>query len=195
MFFIASLALAVISCKKNGPEAVTPPSAGSEEKLPISIALSVDTKATDAAYEAGDKVGIYVSYEAALASADNYIDNECFTLTDGAWKSSDGLYWADNSTAADFYCYYPYGTPVDAKAYAFAVKADQSTLADYKASDFLWGKTMGALPSASAVAIKTAHLMSNILVYLEPGDGFTAEEFAASEKSVKINNVSSMNYN
>lgn len=183
---IPVLVLAMVSCNKNNTDPVT---SAPEDKLPINIALSVDTKATDAAYEAGDKVGIYVSYEDALAATGNYLDNNCFTLTDGAWTSSAEIYWADHTTAADFYCYYPYGTPIDATAYAFAVKADQSAIADYKASDFLWGKTLDASPSSAAVAIKTAHVMSNIHVYLEAGDGFTAEEFAAAEKSVKINGV------
>ena len=186
LFALPALMLVLVSCNKNNTEPVTPTP---EDKLPINIALSVETKATDAAYEAGDKVGIYVSYEDELAVSGNYLDNNCFTLTDGAWASSKDIYWADHTTTADFYCYYPYGTPVDATAYAFAVKADQSAIADYKASDFLWGKTLDVSPSSSAVAIKTAHVMSSIHVYLEAGDGFTAEEFAAAEKFVKINGV------
>lgn len=181
--------LALVSCKKNNAEPIVPPAPVPEEKIPIKVALSVDTKATDAAYEDGDKVGVFVSYEDALAASGNYLDNKAFTLKDGVWTSSEVLYWADNTTMADFYCYYPYGTPVNATAYTFHVKADQSALDDYKASDFLWGKTLDASPTASAVAIKTAHVMSNILIYLEPGDGFTAEEFAAAQKTVKINNV------
>lgn len=183
------MVLALVSCKKNNVDPIVPPAPVPEEKVPIKIALSVETKATDAAYEDGDKVGVYVSYEDALAASGSYLDNKAFTLMDGSWTSSEGLYWADNTTTADFYCYYPYGTPVNATAYTFHVKSDQSALADYKASDFLWGKTLDASPTSSAVAIKTAHLLSNILIYLEPGAGFTLEEFAAAQKAVKINNV------
>ena len=176
----------MVSCNKNNIAPISPVPTP-EDKLPIN--LSVDTKATEASYEAGDKVGIYVSYEDALTASGNYLDNNCFTLTNGVWTSSKDIYWADHTTTADFYCYYPYGTPVDATAYPFAVKSDQSTLGDYKASDFLWGKTLDASPSSAFVAIKTAHMMSSIHIYLEAGDGFTADEFAAAEKTVKINGV------
>ena len=189
IYVILSIAFAIVSCGGKNIDPEPPVPLPPLEKLPVNIALSVDTKATEAAYEAGDKVGIYISYEDELLDSGNYLDNECFTLTDGAWVSSEGLYWADNTNLADFYCYYPYGTPVDATAYSFAVKADQSSLDDYKASDFLWGKTLDASPSTEAVAIKTAHILSNIHIYLEAGDGFTAEEFAEAEKSVKINSV------
>ena len=185
----AVMMAAFISCDKKIEGPVTPPEPQPEEKLPINIALSVATKATDAAYESGDMVGIYVSYADALDSSNNYLDNQCFTLTDGAWTSSKEIYWADQTTTADFYCYYPYGSPVDAKTYQFSVKADQSSIENYKASDFLWGKKVDVSPSEKVVAMSTAHVMSNILLYIEPGDGFTAEEFAAAEKTVKLNGL------
>jgi hypothetical protein len=185
----AVMMAAFISCDKKIEGPVPPPEPQPEEKLPINIALSVATKATDAAYESGDKVGIYVSYADALDSSNNYLDNQCFTLTDGAWTSSKEIYWADQTTTADFYCYYPYGSPVDAKIYQFNVKADQSSIENYKASDFLWGKKVDVSPSEKVVAMSTAHVMSNILLYIEPGDGFTAEEFAAAEKTVKLNGL------
>ena len=69
------------------------------------------------------------------------------------------------------------------------MKSDQSALENYKASDFLWGKRSGALPGGGAVAISTSHILSNILIYLKPGDGFTDSEFAAAVKTVKLGNV------
>ena len=80
-------------------------------------------------------------------------------------------------------------TAIDATAYNFTVKSDQTSRANYAASDFLWGRTIGAAPGTGAVSIRTSHIMSNILVYLEPGDGFTSQEFAAAQKSVTIGNV------
>ena len=37
--------------------------------------------------------------------------------------------------------------------------------------------------------IVTSHLMSNLLVYLKPGKGFTEEEFAAANKQLTVGNV------
>ena len=176
--------LSVIACTKQ--ETLAPQQ---KDQLPIELSLSVQTKATDAAYENGDNVGIYVSYESALAASSNYIDNKKFTLSAGKWTSDTEIYWKDKETPADFYCYYPYGAIADATSYSFAVKSDQSALENYKASDFLWGKRSGALPGGGAVAISTSHILSNILIYLKPGEGFTDSEFAAAVKTVKLGNV------
>ena len=59
-------------------------------------------------------------------------------------------------------------------------------MANYKASEFLWGKVAGIAPTEEAVNITTNHTFSNALVILKPGDGFTEESLAAATKSVKI---------
>ena len=184
--FILMLAasMAAMSCDKDQS-----PVEQTEDRLPIQLSLSLQTKVTDATFESGDKIGVYVTYNGALDPYNNYVDNEGYTLEGSRWVPDKQIYWADKTTTADFYCYYPYGTPVDATAYNFTVKSDQSARANYVASDFLWGRTLGAAPGTSSVAIRTSHIMSNILVYLQPGDGFTAQEFAAADKVVRIGNV------
>ena len=77
---ITAAILSALACTKQEPSAST-------DRLPIELALSVQTKATDAAYENGDNVGIYVSYESALAASSNYVDNKKFTLTSGIWTA------------------------------------------------------------------------------------------------------------
>lgn len=184
--FILMFAASLVAASCNKAEA---PVAPSEDKLPIELSLSLQTKATDASFENGDKIGVYVTYNGYLDAYDNYVNNAGYTLTANKWVADEEIYWADKTNTADFYCYYPYGTPVDATAYNFTVKSDQSNRVNYAASDFLWGRTLAAAPGAGAVSIRTSHIMSNILVYLEPGDGFTPQEFAAAEKTVTIGNV------
>lgn len=163
-------------------------------RIPINISMGVWTKVTDAAYEQGDQTGIYVvnntesGESGTLANSGNYVDNMRFTYTDN-WAPDTEIYWADKTTKADFYCYFPYGTPADVTAYPFSVRADQSSLENYKASEFLWGKAAGISPTADAVPIITNRSMSNMLIYLQPGNGFTEETFAAASKSVRICNV------
>ena len=189
LFFTAALAFAAFaSCQKEQP-LQEQTSAPAEDRLPIELSLNLVSKATDASYENGDKIGVYVSYQTSLAPSGNYVNNKAFTLEDGSWEAEEKIYWADKTNTADFYCYYPYGTPVNATAYNFAVRSDQSTKAAYAASDFLWGRPLAVAPGPGTVAITTAHIMSNILVYLAPGEGFTAEEFAAAQKVVKLGNV------
>lgn len=180
-FYLAALAATLISCDSIE---ISVPQA-EEQKIPISISTTL-TRATDSAFEAGDKVGIFVVNEPnALATSGNHVDNMCFTFST-TWTPDTPIYWLDQTTKADFYCYYPYAESANTAAHAFATKANQSQLADYKASEFLWGKTTGVAPTEEAVNITTNHTFSNALVILKPGDGFTEESLAAATKSVKI---------
>lgn len=192
LFLFALVAMMLCSCSKSGNNEKIPLPVKPTE-IPINVSMGVWTRATDTAYESGDKVGIYVvnyngSTAGTLQSSGNHVDNMRFSYTT-KWTPDTEIYWKDQTTKADFYCYYPYGSPADISAYAFTTKADQSKLADYKASEFLWGKATGMNPTANAVPITTNRSMSNMLIYVVAGKGFTAETLAAANKSVKISNV------
>ncbi len=180
----------LVGCKEPLPEEPIIP----EGKLPINLSLST-TRANDSAYEAGDQIGLYVANYAdgvatQLANSGNHVNNMQFTLNDNSWTPATKIYWKDKSTRADFYAYYPYqSTVADVTALPVSVQADQSSEDNYWASDLLWGKTSGVAPTESAVNIATSHALSNLLIYVEPGYGFTAESLAAADVSVEINNV------
>lgn len=159
-----------------------------DKKMPINISTTI-TRATDTAFEEDDKVGIFVVNQPnQLSTTGNHVDNMGFTYN-GKWTPDEEIYWLDKSTKVDFYCYYPYAESANTTAHAFATKADQSALANYKASEFLWGKTTGVAPTEEAVNITTNHTFSNALITLKPGDGFTEASLAAATKSVKICDV------
>lgn len=196
LFILSSLAI-LSSCsegEKPDPPKPKPPTPPAEQtKIPINIATGAWTKATDSGFETGDKVGIYVvNYTGAtspgtLASTGNHATNIGFTYGT-AWTADTQIYWKDQTTKADFYCYYPYVSTIsDISAYPFNVKTNQSVLADYKASDLLWGKAAGISPTSDPVQITVKHVMSNLIVKLTPGNGFTAAELAAAV--VKIKNL------
>ena len=182
LFTLMAAVAAMVSCSDKVENVPTTPET---DRLPINISTTL-TRATDSAFEAGDKVGIFVVNEPnALTSSGNHVDNMGFTYST-KWTPDTPIYWLDQTTKADFYCYYPYAATANTEAHAFATKADQSSLANYKASEFLWGKTTGIAPTEEAVNITTNHTFSNALVILKPGDGFTEESLAAATKSVKI---------
>jgi len=192
LFLFALVAMMLCSCSKSGNNEKIPLPVKPTE-IPINVSMGVWTRATDTSYESGDKVGIYVvnydgSTAGTLQSSGNHVDNMRFSYTT-KWTPDTEIYWKDQTTKADFYCYYPYGSPADISAYAFTTKADQSKLADYKASEFLWGKATGITPPANAVPIITNRSMCNMLIYVVAGEGFTAETLAAANKSVKISSV------
>lgn len=170
-----------------------PPTPPVVQKVPISLncGLSAATRATDTGYDRGDRIGLYVvnyngSTPGTLLQNGNHVDNMRFTY-DGTWTSASTIYWKDENTPADFYCYYPYGTPTDITAHTFSVQADQSTSSAYKASEFLYGKATKVSPTEKAVNIMTYHSFSCALIKIAAGNGFTEESLAAANVSVKLN--------
>lgn len=186
-FFIFSV-LALAGCNHLNPQ---PESC----QMPIRISMGFWTRVTDNAFEPGDKAGIYVvnyngSQPGTLTTTGNYVDNTVFNYTT-TWEAENQLYWLDKTTKADFYCYIPAGTPISVESHSFSVKTDQSSLTNYKASEFLWGKAAGISPTEQVVPITTNRVMSNMLIYLKAGKGYTDETFAQAEKTVTITNVKS----
>lgn len=164
------------------------------DHLKINFTVDIRTKVSDTFFDKNDEVGIFIvnnngDQEGTLSSSGNHYDNVKFAYSGSRWTSSAELYWMDKSTPAVFYCYHPYGTPSNVTEYQFEVKSNQSTLANYKASDFVWGKTSPVAPTDELIQIATNHLMSNILVYVKPGNGFTEESLSAAKVSVQIRNV------
>ena len=188
--------LCCMSCGGSGDPAVpdTPTPDKPNEKLPISISTSI-TRATETAFESGDKVGLFVvnrntdGSAATLNTSGNYVDNMLYSYSN-VWTPATEIYWKDDKTHADFYLYYPYRQQVESvTAMPFSTKADQSAEADYKAGDLLIGSTLNAAPSSSAVRIETKHVMSLVDIVIKPGAGFTESTLAAANVRVSLNNI------
>lgn len=205
LFIGLLISIALCSCSSgsdgyNDPE--TPeqqPANQTEAKLRINISASassiIESRATETAFEANDEIGLYVVSRTSdgtagvLAASGNYVDNMRFTYS-GTWTPDTQIYWQDNTTHADFYLYYPYAASVSSvTAMPFSLKADQSQEADYKACDLLIGSTANVAPTETAVSINAKHVMSQIRIIVEAGNGFTAESLAAANVSVKVNGI------
>lgn len=192
VFLLISLAMA---CGKNQDVKPTPqdeanPTPTDETRIPINISFPI-TKVTDVAYESGDIVGLYVVNEGtALASSGNHANNVAYTFDGSAWSATTELYWKDQSTKASFYCYYPrLGSVTDVSAIPCAVNANQSTPAGYKSSELLWGSRENVAPTSDVVNITTTHRMSNLLVYIAPGNGYTTESIKQENIEILLNNL------
>lgn len=196
-------ALALCACSSGGsgtgdePDVPTPPTEG--KRIPINIGMTVNdrenTRVTDLAFESGDKIGVFVvnrnadGTAQALKPSGNHVDNMRFTYN-GTWTPDSPIYWTDDKTNADFYIYYPYtATVADVAAMPFSVSADQGTEAAYKAGDVIIGSRANVAPTDAAVMIDARHAMSQMLITLVPGNGFTAESLAAADVSVRVNGV------
>ncbi|MDE6631840.1 MAG: fimbrillin family protein [Muribaculaceae bacterium] len=194
ILFILVALQAGCSGEQDSLEPIPTPNPPVQEKLEIKISPSVSgSRATDYGFETGDCIGLYVvNYSGGnpgtLSDSDNHVSNMRFSY-DGIWTPDSQVTWVDNETHADFYVYYPYSSVKSVDAYEFAVNKDQSTESAYKASDLMTGKTINVAPTASAIEIPVSHTMSRASIYLEPGNGFTAETLSKSDISVRINGV------
>lgn len=194
-FIIAAL-MFVISCGENTteqpdpapkptPEDPTPEDPTPEDPTPSEqqeIKLNF-THIDENMFCDGDMLGIYVvnctnNFDNPLLDSGNYVDNVCMTYYDGNWNSDDILYWYDDSTGADVYCYTPYVADIKSVTKCpISVKADQREPANLRASDILWGMASHWQPYFSpTVEIKMNHITSRLVVRIEPGNGFTYEE-------------------
>ncbi len=189
--FLATFFLVSCSSGSDGDEPIPEPPV--IRKIPISLSCVVPaaTRVSDTGYEKDDKIGLYVvSYNGntpgTLLQSGNSVDNMCFTYN-GTWTPTSPIYWKDETTPADFYCYYPYATPANITAFTFSVKPDQSTLNAYKASEFLYGKASKIYPTEEAVNITTQHLFSCAVIKIAAGNGFTEESLANASVSIKLN--------
>ena len=163
-------------------------------------------------FEAGDRIGVFMSYSVSGDGADDnygdgasenpngdnsqeiviYLDNQAFTaLNTGAgvleWKSGDKLWWKDDSTPADFRCYYPYSEEATGKQMLnCGVSADQRTHKAFSESDILWGESLGVEPTAECVELMTAHRTGQVVVELVPGKGYDKTSLAGAVESLVL---------
>lgn len=195
-FGILACSLLALAACSSGSSSDPPSSTGQEsKKLPIHINTSIDTRVINNSFEEGDNIGLFVvNYNAdgsagTLNATGNHVNNMKYTYN-GTWTPASPTYWKDNTTHADFYLYYPYtGSIGDVNAMPWNVNADQSTSAKYKSADLLIGKTTNVAPTETAVKIDAKHVMSQMVVSLKPGNGFTEESLGKAKISVKINRL------
>ncbi len=125
------------ACSAGEEEQPKQPETPSVKRIPITLNCvasntnvnaieGVHTRVTDWGYENQDKIGLYVvnyngTTPGTLQNSGNHVDNMRFTY-DGTWTPDKEIYWKDESTKADFYCYFPYSTLSDISAHSFSVK-------------------------------------------------------------------------
>lgn len=161
------------ACSSQTDEPVSTP--GETEVSFLALHPSQQTRTDDNGFVAGDRIGIYMTAaDAAVQSGGNELNNELFNRSGAAWKSERKVYW--NEGAHDVYAYYPYIQPIDdVEEVPFSVSTDQSSEANYFASDLLWASTKGVAASVSPVPLSFSHRMSRVIVQLAKGDDFEGE--------------------
>ena len=154
------------------------------------------TKATETAFEAGDKIGVYITgYEndkpLALQLGGNYKNNIPIIFDGSQWVATPTIYWSGGKY--DVFAYYPLGTPSSVNEMTFSIALDQTieetdnTLSAYEASDFLYAFKKGVTANDGSVDLQFKHKMSKFTVNIIKGEDF--EGNIPSEMTVLIHNT------
>lgn len=177
---------------------------GSGAREPLNLQAEINqqyvTRVNDNGFADGDHIGVFVTNYSngeatALKVTGNHADNVRFTYdhASGTWTGATQLYWKDKVTPIDAYGYYPFDEELSSvTAYPFTVQRNQrdqvqgETMYGYEASDFLWAKVEGVVPTAAAVTLRHKHIMAGIQVNLVEGTGFLEGEWAEAEKQVLV---------
>lgn len=142
------------------------------------------TKATETAFEAGDKIGVYITEYSgekplALQLGGNYKNNNPVIYDGSEWTADPVIYWGDNKY--NVYAYYPFCEPSSVDELPFTVAQDQTTvrsatsLGGYEASDFLYAIAKGVTSEDGKVDLLFKHKMSKFTVNLKKGNDFEGD--------------------
>lgn len=159
LFTIAAAGIIAMSCGKEPATQPTP------EKLSIKLSASLYqfTKATDTAFEDGDKISVNIF------NPECYLYNAQFTYTGGQLTSATPYEWyEDTEVEATVTAMYPASYTMEgfAATQSFMVNADQSTKVGYASSDLLLA-TAKTYPTAEAVNLPFKHALSKIVVNVD----------------------------
>lgn len=178
--FISAIAIlaAITGCNKIETPAVT-----DDGTMRFNVAHPA-TKATETAFEAGDKIGVYITgYQdgkpLALQLGGNYKNNNPVTYDGTSWTADPVIYWGEGKY--DVFAYYPFMIPESVDELPFSVALDQrvmetaDALSAYEASDFLYAVKKGVTSADGEVELMFKHKMSKLTVNLIKGADYEGD--------------------
>ena len=174
---LAIAALLMVSCENSEDIPIV-----EDGVMQIEVLHPSATRATETAFESGDKIGLYATeYNGDVASplqiSGNWANNVATTYNGTTWIPAKKIFWSENKM--DVYGYYPYMTPTSIDEHLWSVQLDQSTpetedaLSGYEASDFLWGKATGVSQTDGDVQLEFKHICAKMVIKLVRGEKFT----------------------
>ena len=174
MIFAAIAALALTACSNDDDIKV-----GGDNAILLTSSLNVaETRAaTDiqtSAFDAGETVDVYITENNGGNNPTTYPQPiEYTTGAGGALTVGTQYYYPTSGNGVNIYALYP---ATAATGELFTIADDQSTDANYKASDLMYGKPASnpVSPSANAVDIQFTHLLSKVTINLKPGVNVTS---------------------
>lgn len=182
LFLLALVAAATMaSCNgKVSPEA-------QDDKVAVQFGSSITaSRAVNDKWTAGDQIGIFMVEENEVLSKDAIredADNIAYK-TDGSGAFSpaaeeETIYFPMDGDV-DFYAYYPYTPEVN----DYRIALDLTDQSNQEALDLMFAKVSGCNKSNPKVELQFSHLLSNLILEVQPGTGLTQADLA--ELTVKV---------
>ena len=186
-FALALLAGAMVSCST---EDIAPSTQNDKVAVQFTGGINVNTRAAGVAWADGDRIGIFMTGADQSLSADAIqegVDNVCYqTSGSSAFSPISGgktIFFPIDGDV-DFYSYYPQTTVSDYKV-ALNV-ADQTS---QEAIDFMYAQTKGCHKSIPQVELKFNHMLSNLVLNVQPGNGLTEDDLNKLKVTIKDQNT------
>ncbi len=187
LFVLALLAGAMVSCNTEDTTSTTP---NGKVAVQFTGGISVNTRAAGVAWANGDRIGIFMTGANQSLSADAIkegVDNVCYQTSGSiAFSPISGgktIYYPIDGDV-DFYSYYPYTTVSDYKV-ALNV-ADQT---NQEAIDFMYAKTTGCNKATPQVDLRFSHMLSRLILNVQPGNGLTEDDLNKLTVTIKDQNT------
>ena len=187
LFVLALLAGAMVSCNTEDTTSTTP---NGKVAVQFTGGISVNTRASGLAWADGDRIGIFMTGANQSLSADAIkegVDNVCYQTSGSiAFSPISGgktIYYPIDGDV-DFYSYYPHTTVSDYKV-ALNV-ADQT---NQEAIDFMYAKTTGYNKANPQVDLRFNHMLSKLVLNVQPGNGLTQDDLNKLTVTIKDQNT------
>ena len=187
LFVLALLAGAMVSCNTEDTASTTQ---NGKVAVQFTGGISVNTRAAGLAWADGDRIGIFMTEAGKTLSADvikESVDNVCYQSNGSiAFSPISGgktIYYPIDGDV-DFYSYYPQTTVSDYKV-ALNV-ADQT---NQEAIDFMYAKTTGCNKATPQVDLRFSHMLSRLILNVQPGNGLTEEDLKKLKVTIKDQNT------
>ena len=186
-FALALLAGAMVSCNTEDTASTT---ANGKVAVQFTGGISVNTRASGLAWADGDMIGIFMTGANQTLSADAIkegVDNVCYQTSGSiAFSPISGgktIYYPIDGDV-DFYSYYPQTTVSNYKV-ALNV-ADQT---NQEAIDFMYAKTTGCNKATPQVDLRFSHMLSRLILNVQPGNGLTEDDLNKLKVTIKDQNT------
>ncbi|MFR9529535.1 MAG: fimbrillin family protein [Rikenellaceae bacterium] len=146
----------------------------------LRITSGIETRASGTTWAKDDKIGVFMSNTGGttavgLHNSKYTTSSEISTADFTADTDVTPLYYPQSGDV-DIVAHYPYNSSATVDSYPICV-ADQSKLEEI---DFMSTKVVEAVKSSSSLSLTFYHLLSQVKVVLEAGDGLTDTELESA---------------